>query len=243
MKPILFLAAMLFAAASGAAGENARRALVIDDIEWTLREPAPATGQGRQLTISSHGSINSASLERGEFDDLRWNEVEQGFTLEREAGKLACRGKTSGTCRFTGSLDYEEALAERGLELEHRRDLLALALVDATTALVDDLAREGYPIRKDGDLMAVAALKVTGAYSRALRAEGLRARGIDDLVACRALGIDGDFLRAMAAAGYASLEARDAIALRAVGVTPAYADTMNRLAGAVRAVDAAGELQ
>lgn len=248
MKPLLLVAVGLLAATIGTAGQSAREALSIDDIEWTARDADPSRPGERRVQFTSGQSRSSASIEAAKLAIAPESDGTVGFTLVREPGSLACRGKRGtdrlrGTCRFTGSLAFEDALAARGVTLRKRRDLFGLALVDATTTLVDDLAREGYPIRHHDDLMAVAALEVTGAYVRSLKTAGLRARGIDDLVACRALGVDEAFLRAMAAAGYPSLEAREAIELRAVGVTPDYAETMNRVVGALRAVDLAGGMQ
>lgn len=248
MKPILLAAVGLLAATTVVAGEPARLPLSIDDIEWSSRDAEVSSEGKREVRFSSEHAQSSVSLDAADFAVGPGPAAPASFTLVREPGTLTCRGRheaarLQGTCRFTGAIAFEDALAARGVTLRERRDLFALALVDATATLVDDLAREGYAIGHDDDLMAVAALKVTGEYVRSLKAAGLRARGIDDLVACRALGIDAAFLGAMAAAGYPSLDAREAIELRAVGVTPAYAETMNRVAGAMRAVDAAGGMQ
>ena len=63
---------------------------------------------------------------------------------------------------------------------------------------------------------------------------------LGDLV--RAFAGGGSYLRKIAAACYAATE-REAMELRAEGLSPDHADTMNRVAGALGVVAAAGEMQ
>ena len=170
------------------------------------------------------------------------------FAVAAEAGRTECTGvrngaRAKGECRFVSSPAYETGLAQRGVRLERRRDLFALALVDARLALVDELSRDGLAPADSGDLIAAAALGVTGRWAHDLREAGLDIGKFDDLIAARALKLDGAFMRAMAAAGYPRLTARQAITMKAVGVTPSYAAAMNRAADAAQQVEGMGGLQ
>ena len=161
------------------------------------------------------------------------------FSLPREAGALACSGRTTGageaegTCRFDASESYLAALAERGLRPEDDAELLALALVDARTALVDGLSRAGFRLEKAQDLVAVAALDVSAAYAAELRGAGLPINDLEDLIAARALELDPAWLSEMAEAGYPDLTVEQAIQMRALDVTPDYARRMKQVAAAL----------
>ena len=161
------------------------------------------------------------------------------FSLAREAGALACEGKTTaggeleGTCRFDPSEGYVAALTERGLAPEDDDTVLALALVDARLASVDALSRAGFRIASAEDLIAVAALHVTGEFAAELREAGLVIDNVDDLVTARAVDLDAAWIKGMAEAGYPNLTVNRAIAMRALDVTPDYARRMKQVVAAL----------
>lgn len=250
MKALPLIVLFALAGAAGAAADVSPKApLVLDDLTFETR----GADWDHVVQIESKNGRSQTSLDLERMSDAVG--ISAGspdgparFTVIAEAGRTECagtrrHGRATGTCRFVSSPAYETGLAQRGVELERRRDLLALALVGAELALVDDLSREGLAPRDSGNLIAAAALGVTGAWTHDLREAGLRLSGFDDLIAARALKVDAGFVKAMGAAGYPSLSAEEAITMKAVGVTPAYAQAMNRAVGVADAVDGMGELQ
>lgn len=249
--PLLPLFALIGVAGAAAEESVPRTAYVADDLTWSLERND--RGENRSVEIRTADRHTNVTVAVDRLDDARGLEPGAAdgpvsFAVRREAGEATCRGTrrgnaVAGTCRFVSSPNFEEGLAQRGVKLGKRKNLVALALVDAHLALVDDLSREGLPITEDDDLIAASALKVTGPWVREIKQAGLRLDKVEDLYAARALNVDAAFLRAMAAAGYPNLTVSQAITMKAVGVTPAYAEAMNRAAGAAHAVEGLGELQ
>lgn len=239
MKALPLIALFALAGVAGAAAETSPpEPLTIADLKF---EETPRGVEIRTADGRSNVAINRERL--SEASGLGSNGPVR-FAIATEAGRTDCAGtRAKGTCRFVSSPAYETGLAQRGVKLERRRDMLALALVDARLALVDQLSRDGLAPANSGHLVAAAALGVTGAWARELKEAGLAIAEFDDLIAARALKLDGAFIRQMAAAGYPRLSARQAITMKAVGVTPAYAEAMNRVADAAQAVEGMGELQ
>ena len=165
----------------------------IDDIEWSYRaDPEPRL----QITRKGMNSTFDASelpeiMETLAAASPRSPGEAVSFSLAREAGALACSGRTTGdgdaegTCRFDATESYLAALAERRLRPEDDTELLALALVDARIALVDGLSRAGFRIEEAGDLIAVAALDVTAGFAEELKGAGLAIDDLEDLIAAR----------------------------------------------------------
>jgi len=248
MKALPLIALLALGAVAGTAAESEPRApLVLDDLTFTQR----AGGYGSDISIRSDDGDSQVSVDRARLSEAVGLDGGDGpvrFTVAAEAGRTDCQGerkngKARGDCRFVSLPAYETGLAQRGVRLNRRRDLLALALVDAGLALVDDLSREGLRPDDSGDLIAAAALGVTGAWTHDLREAGLAIGDFEDLIAARALKVDAAFLRQMARAGYPRLTAEQAITMKAVGVTPGYAEAMNRAAEAAHEVAGAGGLQ
>lgn len=248
MKTLPFIALLALAAsASTAADDRPRRPLEVSDLTFEIQPPSGnleiRSAKGRSdVGVDRKRLSESSGLEPGTADGS------VDFAIVAEAGRTDCRGsrrgdKVTGTCRFVSEAAFEVGLAQRGVALERRRDLLALALVDARLALVDDLSRQGFPPETSGNLIAATALGVTGGWAREIREAELRVDDFEELVAARALGIDGAYLRAMAAAGFPRLTASQVTAMKAVGVTPEYAATMSRAAGAAQVLAAAEHLQ
>ena len=239
MRALPLIALFALAGVAGAAADTSpHEPLTIADLrfEETSRGVEIRTADGRsQVTVERDRLSEASGLE---------SDGPVRFVIAAGAGRTECAGmRREGRCRFVSSPAYETGLAQRGVKLERRRDLLALALVDARLALVDELSRDGLAPANSGHLVAAAALGVTGAWAHELKEAGLAIAEFDNLVAARALKLDGSFIREMAAAGYPRLSARQAITMKAVGVTPAYAEAMNRVADAAQAVEGMGELQ
>lgn len=246
MKAMPLIALFALAGVAGAAEESSPPApLALDDLSFEWRD-----ARSGSVEIRSRDGRSSTTVKRARLSDVSGFEGNGPvrFAVAAEAGRTECSGfrkgaRAKGDCRFVSSPSYETGLAQRGVTLERRRDLLALALVDARLALVDELSHDGLAPRDSGDLIAAAALGVTGAWAHDLREAGLDIDKFDDLIAARALELDGPFIRAMAAAGYPRLTARQAITMKAVGVTPSYAAAMNRAADAAQQVEGMGGLQ
>ena len=239
MKALPLIALFALAGVAGVAAETIPpEPLTIADLKFeeTSRGVEIRTANGRSSVTVDRERLSEASG-LGSSGPVR-------FVIAAEAGRTECSGvRGDGGCRFASSPAYETGLAQRGVKLERRRDLLALALVDARLALVDELSRDGLAPANSGHLIAAAALGVTGAWAHELKEAGLAIAEFDDLVAARALKVDGAFIRQMAEAGYPRLSARQAITMKAVGVTPAYAEAMNRVADTAQAVEGMGKLQ
>ena len=239
MKALPLIALFALAGVAGTAAETSPpEPLTIYDLrfEETTRGVEIRTADGRSSVTVDRERLSEASG-LGSKGSVR-------FAIAADAGRTECLGaRANGICRFVSSPAYETGLAQRGVRLERRRDLLTLALVDARLALVDHLSRDGLAPANSGHLVAAAALGVTGAWAHDLKEAGLAIAEFDDLIAARALKLDGSFIRQMAEAGYPRLSARQAITMKAVGVTPAYAEAMNRMADAAQAVEGMGELQ
>jgi hypothetical protein len=214
----------------------------IEGIEWSYR----ADQEPHRMQLVHEGM--QASLDESEAPEIMdvlaaASPSSPGeavsFSLAREAGALACIGKTTadgdaeGLCRFDPNDDYVTGLTERGLAPEDDNTVLALALVDGRLASVDALSRAGFRIESAEDLIAVAALHVTGEYAAELRGAGLVIDNVDDLVTARAVGLDAEWLTAMAKAGYPNLTVNRAIAMRALDVTPDYARRMKQVVAAL----------
>ena len=253
MKALPLIALFALVGVAGAAAEETVpiHALVADDLTWSVAGRADDGWRSVQVrTGDGHASV---SVPIARLDDAQGLETgaRDGpvrFAIRREAGVAECIGArhgraAAGTCRFVSIPAFEQGLAQRGVGLGKRKNLIALALVDAHLALVDELSREGLPMADASDLIAATALKVTGDYVHALKAAGLVLDKLGDAYAARALNLDAAFLEEMSAAGYPHLTLHQAITMKAVGVTPEYAEAMNRAAGAAHAVEGMGELQ
>lgn len=253
MKALPLFALFALIGVAGAAAEETAPpgVLVADDLTWSTERRTDLGWRSVQVRTGDRHSSVSVPIPR--LDSAHGLEPGTGdgpvsFAVRREAGTAQCVGSrkgraAAGTCRFTSNPAFEQGLERRGVRLGKRSNLIALALVDAHLALVDALSREGLPISDDSDLIAASALGVTGDYVHELKAAGLAFDKLGDVYAARALNVDAAFLREMAAAGYPHLTVEQAISFKAVGVTPAYAEAMNRAAGAARAVEGMGELQ
>lgn len=147
----LFAAAPILpqAATLSAAETPPRTYAAIDPIDWRYRDESGGTSP---LRFSHNGMMTSFSPAEasGIMGELATASLANpgeavSFTVAREAGSLACRGRVgdagsaSGTCRFDPDKRFTDALTRRGLPPEDSDEVLALALVDAHLALVDGL--------------------------------------------------------------------------------------------------------
>jgi hypothetical protein len=215
--------------------------LVLSDIAWKAM-PGDADREPH-FRVSHKSSSSDVSID-GDRAELGAARAALGgpagpisFSIAHQAGTLACSGALkgafdgSGSCRFTSDPAFETALAKRGLAPEHRRDLLAMLLVDATIDLADGLTEAGVRPKDTDDLIAAAALEVTPAYVRDLQSQAMALTDVEDAIACKALGVDGAYVRGLAAAGYRNLDADDVVGMKAMGVTGEYAQAINRARG------------
>lgn len=243
MKTISYLAALTTALLVGSAtmaGPAApASAEEIGGIEWTV---SPADGPRDAPSIEFRRRTGQTSFSLNQNDD-RLAEVRaalasagtSGFTLVREPGVLTCHGAVRGafdghgTCRFATDEGFEELLRARHLELEDRGELLTMALLDVSRAMIEGFAQAGVPAKTSDELIAAAALKISPDYVAELRSAGLDLDSIEDTVACRALDVDGAYVRALVEAGYRP-DAEQVVAMKAVGVTPQYARRMTAAA-------------
>lgn len=212
--------------------------LVIDTITWRL--VADEGGRAPKLILARGGTSNTSfRIDRvADLQPLRAALAGPtgpiAFTIDREAGILACRGTVAsaiggnGHCRFTSDSGFEVALTQRGLALTRRGpDLLALAFLGVRLGAIDELAREGWRPPVIADAIAATALDLSGAYVRELKRAGLVIRSFDDLIACRALAVDAGYIRELVAAGYPRLSSSDVISMKAVGVNGRFAREIN----------------
>lgn len=241
--PLIAATGALLTILACAAPGTAAAPLVIGDIDWTATPAAAAAGESAGQLRVHHQKFNSdVSLDRARPElvpvrtALRGAAGPVSFTVEHDAGTLACVGTLqrpfagTGSCRFTSDARFEAALGARGLAPARRSDLLAMLLVDATINLADGLTDAGLKPDDADDLIAAAALEISPAYIRDLTSEALVLTDVDDAIACKALGVDATYVRALAAAGYRALSASDVVGMKALGVTGDYAAAMNRAA-------------
>lgn len=233
----MLLSALAYAAPTALAADP----LVLDDVSWSVSPAKGGKGEAR-LSLRHKSSNSDVPLDgaRAEFSEAR-GALAGGagpvrFRIAHEAGTLDCTGTMAralegeGRCRFAADENYERALAARGLSPEHRSDMLAMLLVDATIGLADGLADAGVKPEDADDLIAAAALDVSPAYVRELQAGAMTLTSVEDAIACKALGVDGAYVRGLADAGYAKLDSEEVISMKAMGVTPDYARAMNAAA-------------
>ena len=240
--PMIAATAALTTVIACAAPSNAADPLVMTDIEWKAQpgkgQPHLRVSHGRSSSDLSLGSARAALAPAR--DALQGAAGPVAFTVEHEAGTLACTGtltrafEGTGRCRFTSDPAFEAALASRALVPERRSDMLSMLMVDATIALADGLTDAGAKPKDADELIAAAALEVTPAYLRDLKSKALVLTDVDDAIACKALGVDGAYVRGLAAAGYRKLSAHDVVGMKAMGVTGEYAVAMNRATQGVK---------
>ena len=239
MKTITQVAALTTALLIGTAtlaGPAARASAEnLNGIAWTVSPGSEPTLEFSYRTSNTSLSIDNVE---GDIAQLRGALAQGGstsFTLDREPGVLTCDGTLSqpyegrGTCNFAADREFEADLRTRHLAPEHSSDLLAMALLGATRAVIDGLAQQGVAPGSSDEVIAAAALKVTPEYVASLKGAGIDIHSLDDAIACRALDVDAGYVQAMAEAGYRPT-AEQLIAMKATGVTPEYARRMNAAA-------------
>jgi hypothetical protein len=222
----------------------------IDEIEWSYGEDErfdtgrPSFRFSRDGTTSSFDGTEAAEFvgERVTASLASPGEA-VSFTVQREAGTIACSGtvvavgKASGTCRFDPDQGFIAQLQAHDLTPEDSEELFVLALVDARVASVDGLSREGFVIGEVDTVVALAALEVTPEFARSLKSAGLAIDDTDNLIAAKAVGVDPAWLQGMADAGYTGLDADRAIQMRALDITPDYARKMSRVMAALEGTE------
>lgn len=124
--PMIAASAALLTIIACAAPSNAADPLVMSDIEWRAtpgkNQPHLRVSHKRSSSDLSLGTARAALAPVG--DALRGAAGPVAFTVQHEAGTLACTGtltrafEGTGRCRFTSDPGFEAALATRGLAPE-----------------------------------------------------------------------------------------------------------------------------
>jgi hypothetical protein len=116
--------------------------------------------------------------------------------MRADSGEMRCSGSVHGaamrgTFSFTPNPEFATRMVAMGFDGQTPKRLRDYALLDVTTAWVQDLKSAGV--------------------------EGLTA---ENLMGLRALGVDKDYVKGMAAAGYPELRPDKLTGMKAVGVSP-----------------------
>ncbi len=193
MKALPLISLLALCALSGAAADaRPPEPLVLDDLTFASSQ----FRKGDPIEIRSSRGQSTVSLRRTRFSGATGTEPDAAdglvrFTITADAGRTDCegtrhRGVAIGRCRFVSTPAFEAGLAERGVDLDERGELVTLALVDARLTLVDELSRDGFVIEESGDLVAATALGITGAWAHEVKGAGLTVNDFSDLIAARA---------------------------------------------------------
>jgi hypothetical protein len=230
---------------------------------WTLAQ----SDAGRmQLNLQLGGSSWGRSVDRAELAGLTDAQIDAdastpvAFRLEREAGVFEMEGtfqegRGTGRVRFRPNGSFASALRAAGVSDAGRlgdRELMVLALTDASSARVRELAALGVQPRDVAELMKLSTHDVTPEFVRAMRERGLTgANTVDDVVRLRSHrvsleyigemeslgyrdlsrdqllqmavhGVDAGEVRELRALGLENLTPRQLVELRIHGVTPAF---------------------
>lgn len=219
-------------------------------ITWTAHPIAARTSDGAarvQLGLSYAGAgqhhYNSSSDVL--LADLRGLDLQQmaadtaqpvGFTLEREAGTLQCRGdgrqgSGAGRCDFSASSSYLATLDRHGLAQPDLAQQLQLALSDVRLAVLDELKGQKYDEIDIDRLVEAGIHGVRTEWLQDLAAAGYHAGSVARLVEFRIHGVDANFIRGMAAVSpqYGTLDPAELVEFRIHGVSP---DMVRELAAA-----------
>ena len=182
------------------------------------------------------------------------------FQLVREAGTVDFdgafyKGLGQGFYKFTANPEFLSKMKQMGF-VPTNKEALALAMVDVTTAYVQEL--QGLGFHPDLDhVISGRIFKVNREQVEGLKAVGLTGLSLDKLVECRIFNITPDFVREMRAknpnmsvdklvearifkatpefeeemakAGYSNLTQEQLVAFKIHNVTPKFVEEMKAL--------------
>jgi hypothetical protein len=215
--------------------------------------------QGQTMELADFAGLTAAQVASAASTPV-------SFSLRREAGTVTLEGtfrngRGGGTFAFAPNAGYLAALRELGVAItpgkrrggSQEEQLLALAVLDVSTAFIRSLQAIGYRESLD-DYIAMRIFKVTPdlvaayrelgmklaaddlvagqihgvspAYVKQMRDLGSRHVTFDELVATRIHGATPEFIAKMRDLGYGGLELDDYVAFRIHGVTPELVDEL-----------------
>ena|SRR5579872_1098995 len=205
---------------------------------WSLTSiPNSQTVRLELRTENPSGGYHDQSSEDVSLRDLHLTQTQlqssggrAAFALDREAGTVSFegwlqQGQGGGRFTFEPSSQYIGAMQQRGYTIDEPRKVLTAALLDVSTAFVDQMNAAGVGHLTYNQLIPFRALRIDVPYVRQMRST-FGDVDAQQLIPLRALNVDGSYLQEMASVGYAHLEARQAIELRALGID---ADFVRRL--------------
>jgi hypothetical protein len=116
--------------------------------------------------------------------------------MKAESGEMRCSGTVRssvmrGTFSFEPDPQFAQSMERMGFDQQNPKQLQDYALLDVTTAWVEDM--------KAADVQGMTA---------------------QNLMGLKALGVDREFVKGMAAAGYPELRSDKLTSMKAVGVSP-----------------------
>jgi hypothetical protein len=157
-----------------------------------------------------------------------------GFTVSREAGRLACSGNGGsgyghGECLFAPDASFLALLQSRGIRAPSRDEAFGLMALDVRRSLIDGIAAARYPVPTIDQLTSMTAVGVRGQYIAELARLGYRPRSIDNLVEFRALNITPDYVADFSRIGYRNIDPDSLVQFKALGITAEYVEGFERI--------------
>jgi hypothetical protein len=191
------------------------------------RTAGDTTNWSSSFTAAELGGLDLGRLRRPGNGPLT-------FAVAREAGRLDCAGTggggyANGSCRFTASPAFQQALERHGYGRVSDDHAIALMAVNAHADLLNVLAAARYPRPSLDDYIALSALNVTGNYIGRLAQAGYRPGSTDALIQFAALNITPEFIAGFARIGYGNLPADELVQLKALNITPAFVAGFERI--------------
>jgi len=189
-----------------------------------------ATIKGNTVNIQfrndDNSSNSSTSFQLSEFNNLP-RDKQGEFTLNREAGTMNFVGKFEGnngmgTYKFVASKDFTKAMAQEGVEVAEKDDLMAFFMVNVKTSYVKMLKKNGYNKIDKDQLLPLAALDVNESYIASMKQAGISNFDLDDLIPFKSLGIDKAFIDEIIKSGYKDISADNIIAMKSQGIDGKY---------------------
>jgi hypothetical protein len=227
----ILLNTISFATTGVAAGSNALRfELAVsrkDRAQFTLLRQ----DRGRQRTSISSRQAELAGLSGASLQSSAQAAVR--FALTRDAGRLDCTGsgamrRAAGTCRFTADRSFASFLVASGVSRPSDEEMLNMAMVGTSRALVQGLRNARFGMPSPSDLIAMTAVGVTPEYIRDLAAHGFRPSKPADLIPLKALNVTPAYIWSLRSVGYDRLTADELIQLKALGVSADFIAGLQR---------------
>jgi len=208
-------------------------------MSWTLRARKKDSDYPLQLmlvyTDGERESQTSRPIRPSELQGLDTNQLDSSqavdvqFSLNREAGRLLCRGSAArlsgaGNCEFAPATDYADSLERKGVGRPSTMQQLELALQNVSLDLVDELHRQNY---RDFDIRRLVEMGIHGVnrqWLQELDELGYRLDDVRQLVEFRIHGVSPKYIRSLAEIDpqYRSLKAKQLVEMRIHGVSAKF---------------------